>query len=211
MPRPTPHSFARQLGLQAIMWGLFIVALAGATQLSRTRDSRLRLAPMGPPQEFGWLKIRVPQGWIVQADPATLEVAALEPKHDGIQRLLIISQEQLSGPPDPEYLVRQLKHDVSVMPIQFAGLHVTGHLAQLTVRGESEGTISQEYFGVAVLPNNVALKVVLRGVPAFGPIDDKNFQQIVDSLQPATAPPSNRPPHRVSGPVDPIVDWHVGV
>jgi hypothetical protein len=207
MPRPTPHSFTRQLGLQATMWGLFVAALVGASQLSflHSRDRGVQIGALGPAEQFGWIKVALPLGWDVKTDRSGNNLAAKEPPHDGIQRILVIAQEQLDGPVDPQYLVRQLKHDVSVTEIPFAGLHVKGQLAQLTVREEPDGPPIQEYFAVAVVPNNVVIRVILRGVPAFGPIDDENFQRIVNSLQPGTdLPPSQVLPH-VTGPLDPVI------
>jgi hypothetical protein len=152
----------------------------------------------------------VPSGWAVQVDRAQLTLGAIESKHKGIQRVLIISQEQLAGPPNTEYLFRQLKHEVPLMPIEFSGLHVTGQMAELTVREEQSGEPTEEYFALAVLPNNVVVKVVLRGVSGFGPIDSDNFQQIIDALQFGADLPPNQALPRVTGPLDPVADWHVG-
>jgi hypothetical protein len=209
MPRPTPQSFARQLCLQAIMWGLFVAAFAGATALSHTRGLGLRIAALDPPAQFGWIKIAVPTGWAVEVDRAEVRLGAIESKHNGIQRVLIVSQEQLNGPPDAAYLLRQLKREVALTRIEFAGLHIAGQMAEVTIRDEQTGAPTQEYFAVGVLPNNVVVKVELRGVPGFGPIDSNNFRQIVDALQPGADLSPHRMPPGATGPLEPVADWRI--
>jgi hypothetical protein len=207
MPRSVPQSFARKLGLQVIMWGLFVAALAGATQLSRDRADGLAIGPLQGPIQFGWIKVAIPQNWKFQASRGEIQIVATEPEGTRFKRVLIVSQEPLDGPPDPDYLFRELKHEVPLSPIQFAGLNVTGHLARFTVRDEQTGAPTQEYFAQAVLPDDVVIKVQLLGVPGFGPVDSENFQTIVDHISSADNPPRN-PLLRRPDQADPIADWH---
>lgn len=208
MPRPTPHSFARQLALQVVMWGLFVASLIGAWLLTRNRDSALRLGPLDAPHQLGLLNICIPHGWEPQAQPLLngVQLIVREPSSSRIHRVLVITQEQFDGPMDEASIADQLDHPDIIESVEFQNLHVTGQMAQGTFEDQRSGAITQKYEAFVILPNSLAVKVEMRNVPGFTDIDRENFLKILDALEPAAEGASAKP-HHPMGPLVPIGDW----
>jgi hypothetical protein len=190
------------------MWGLFLAAMLGAWQVSRTRDRGVRIGPLAPAKPFNWLMIQIPRGWIVFVDEANAQLIGAEPPGGSLHRQLVITQQLLAGPPSNAFVAAQLHGAEQATSIHFAGLHANGVLAEGQFQDERTGAITQEYDAFVFLPDdNLAVTVEFRGVPGFAQIDRENFQAIIDHLQLARAAAPAQSLHHLPVPLSAIGRW----
>jgi hypothetical protein len=182
--------------MQVTLWLILGATVGLAALVSRNRE-RVLAIDLGPEDDFGDIQVRLPSGWEEKRvnDGERISLVATEPAENGHPELhparrVIISLQPVPPRADgqPPSAKDYLENGFSVQPKSAEPIRI-GDVPGILVESQKPvgrrkfATNGYALYACTILPNSVALTIIVEGVGSPGPSDRKLIRALAEGVR----------------------------